>query len=247
MGHSLCLLSVVWPCTVSNCSHSQSVIPSNAGPFMGTTKMLYQYLVPLLIVVIWHMLINGMHDLLYLSSFSSLRVCLFWLLHIFLKWFIFPHCEHLLPYAGNLLCLWEFHSMCSLLEFLFCLLLFYLGCCFCAHAFLHHWTLYLVLLPLWVYFVVSALPPFFAQANTCSLVIALVFLTAVNCLIISVIILLSSMLLLDCSFSPLCFSLYLHSIALIILQWPIQSFALSIALSWVYITGVIELPHCVEV
>ena len=82
------------------------------------------------------------------------------------------------------------------------------------------------------------------KASTCSLVILLVFLTTVYSLIISVIILLLSMPLMSVTLA-LSFSLYSHSLALILRQpIPLHSnFAFLLA----YNTGVIEMYHCVEV
>ena len=61
------LLSVWIICCLafySSFSHSQSWIPSNAGPFPGSTKKLHPYLMPLLIIVIQDMPICDMQELL---------------------------------------------------------------------------------------------------------------------------------------------------------------------------------------
>ena len=66
-----------------------------------------------------------------------------------------------------------------------------------------------------------------AQANTCSLVISLVFLTVVNFHMSSVIITLSLMPFIHFSFSLSCISIYLHSVVFI-MRWPIHSSAFSL-------------------
>ena len=62
--HFLCESSVVWQLTISSCGCLQSGIPSNAGPFPGTTNKVHPYLMPLLIIAIENMPICGMQELL---------------------------------------------------------------------------------------------------------------------------------------------------------------------------------------
>ena len=49
---------------LSSCSHSQSGIPKNAGPFPGTAETLHQHPMPSLIMVAQHIPICGRHELL---------------------------------------------------------------------------------------------------------------------------------------------------------------------------------------
>ena len=186
----------------------------------------------------WHSSWAALHPL------SSLGVFLLWLLHSFSKWVALSHCEYLLWYVGHLFGTFklqqhlQFMNISLLVDFppsnllLFCQCLFtvlnsLLSFVACKYAFCTPWISTLL-----------------AHAYTSSLVIWLVFLTAINSHMISVIISSLFMLLIYCSFSPLSFSLYLLSFALI-LKWPIHSLTVPLSLLLVCSMARIILSHCV--
>ena len=106
--------------------------------------------------------------------------CNLWFLHTFSKWFAFPHLEHLLPYAGHLhnLCLFpqylQFMSVFLRLDFVLSGVLFFCSCVFTASN-----ALLSFVASVSAFCALCALT-LLIQANTCSLVISLVFLCVVN-------------------------------------------------------------------
>ena len=116
----------------------------------------------------------------------------------------------------------HFCSIYSLWELLFCLILLCQMYWSNVHGFSWHWILYCVFCGLHEQFCVLSVSALMVQANTCSVVITLVFLTVVNSYIIYVITSSLFMSLINCSFMSYLFSLYSHSFALII-RWSICS------------------------
>ena len=129
----------------------------------------------------WHVLWTAL-CLLLLPSFNT---CLFWLLHIHLKWFNFHALNNSCHRLDTFVAYVHSHQICNCSMCLFCL-----WYCSFPHSVSQHCILYCLLLPhincLWAFFTST-------QDNTSSLVILNMLLVAGNSLIISVIISLSFM------------------------------------------------------
>ena len=95
---------------LNSCSHSQSGIPNNAGPFSGTTKITSMLS---LIMVMFYMSICGMQELLWCTWLSlSLWTCLthlhWYIERVFCSYWWVLSCHHymcILYLHGSVLCL----------------------------------------------------------------------------------------------------------------------------------------------